>query len=78
MHNANANFLVTIVSRTSLITAEVIVLVVTWITTYSKRAITQKERHTVTHVVLFNGASSGLRDREGSCSRSTTGTTYFL
>ncbi|KAM5530949.1 hypothetical protein V8D89_015394 [Ganoderma adspersum] len=46
----------TIVSRTSLITAEVIVLVVTWIATYTRGAISQKaERCTVAYVVLFNG-----------------------
>ncbi|KAI1791865.1 hypothetical protein LXA43DRAFT_1061116 [Ganoderma leucocontextum] len=48
----------TIVSRTSLVTAEVIVLVVTWIATYRRGVIREKaERQTVAHVVLFNGTT---------------------
>ncbi|PIL24619.1 hypothetical protein GSI_12503 [Ganoderma sinense ZZ0214-1] len=48
----------TIVSRSSLITAEVVVLVVTWIATYRRGVISRKaEKQTVAHVVLFNGTT---------------------
>ncbi|PIL24620.1 hypothetical protein GSI_12504 [Ganoderma sinense ZZ0214-1] len=50
---------VTIVTRTSLIAAELIVLVVSWITTYRRGTFRGKsgEKHTVAHVVLLNGTT---------------------
>ncbi|KAM5530948.1 hypothetical protein V8D89_015393 [Ganoderma adspersum] len=46
----------TLVSRASLIAAEVIVLVVTWIATYRRSALREKrQRQTLAHVILFNG-----------------------
>ena len=43
-------------SRTSLITAEIIILIVTWIATYKRGMVRRRrENNTLAHVVLFNG-----------------------